>query len=103
MNPIKQLPRLIMDALIIIVTSLGAVFCVTTAFELSVNPIAITVVCTLSALLFTSCFLWKRALWVLLPLAGATILFALITGLFAPVLPTLQQLVHDILNRFSSA
>ena len=103
MNQVKQIPRLIMNTLIVIAAALGTVACVTTAFGLTVNYGVIVLVCTLSALLFTSCFLWKPFLWLLLILAvtGAYLIFA--TDMFAPVAPTFTQLVHDILTRFSSA
>lgn len=100
MNQAKQIPRLIMNTLIVIAAALGTVACVTTAFGLTVNYGVIVLVCTLSALLFTSCFLWKPFLWLLLILAvtGAYLIFA--TDMFAPVAPTFTQLVHDILTRF---
>lgn len=99
----NQLPRLIMDSIVVIMAVLGTIFCVTTAFELYVSLPVLLLVTVISAALFTACFLWKKALWVLLPLTALALLAGFLTGLFSPVGASLQQLVHDILSRFSSA
>ncbi len=99
----KQLPRLIMDTLVVIIAVLGTIFCITTAFDLPVNPFIIVSVTAFASILFTVCFLWKKALWLLLPLGAIIILLSIFTSLFAAVGPSLQQLLHDILSRFSSA
>ena len=99
----KQLPRLIMDVVVVIIAVLGTIFCVTTAFDLVVNPVILLLVTVIAALLFTTCFLWKKALWLLLPLGAVVILMGVFTSVFASVGPSLQQLLHDILTRFSSA
>ena len=99
----KQLPRLLMYALVVFLASIGTVFSVTTAFDISVNGPVIVLVCAVTSLLFTSCFFWKKALLLLIPGALLVVLAAIITRMFAPVAPTAQQLAHDILARFSSA
>ena len=99
----NQLPRLLMDALVAFLAAIGTVFCVTTAFDITVSAFVIVLVCLISSLLFTVCFFWKKALLLLVPAAVGVVLLAMFTGMFSPVAPTAQQLVHDILSRFSTA
>lgn len=99
----KQLPRLIVDVVVVILAVMGALLCVTTAFDLSVDVFVLLAVTAISAMVFTTCFLWKKALWALLPLCVAAVLLGTFTGLFSSLGPALQQLAHDILTRFSSA
>lgn len=99
----KQLPRLLMDATVVVLAVLATIFCLTTAFSLTVSPLILIGVTLAAALLFTSCFLWKKALWLLIPVAAAVVLLGLFTQLFSSVGDALQQLLHDILTRFSSA
>ena len=99
----KQLPRLLMDATVVVLAVLATIFCLTTAFSLTVSPLVLIGVTLVAALLFTSCFLWKKALWLLIPVAAAVVLLGLFTQLFSSVGDALQQLLHDILTRFSSA
>ena len=99
----KQLPRLVMNAVLVILSTLGTVFCVTTAFDLAVNIPVIILTCILSALLLTGGFLWKPLRWGLLGLVVLLAVAAFLTDMFAPLSPTLTQLLHDILTRYSSA
>ena len=103
MSLTKQLPRLIMDTLVVAITVLGALFCIITSFELTVRPFRLILVAVIAALLLTACFLRKRALLLLLPLGLACIGLGIFTSLFSSVGTSLQQLLHDILSRFSSA
>ena len=96
-----RIPRLIIDGMIAVLGALGALFCLSTAFSLTLNPMIPILVTVISAYLFTACFLWKRALWLLLP-------FGLLMGLllalhFDRLGATALTLVHNILSRFSSA
>ncbi len=99
----KQLPRLIMDTLAAALAVLGTVFSVTTAFSLPVSVPAVLLVTLLSSLLFTACFLWKKALWLLIPVGILAILLGVLSSLFSTLGLSLQQLAHEILTRFSSA
>lgn len=98
-----QLPRLFMNALVAIIGALGAVFCVTTAFDINVNVLVIVMASLLAAVIFSFCFQRKKFLWLLLGLCLSTIFISVFTDLFSAVPPTLSQLLHDILSRFSSA
>lgn len=99
----KQLPRLIINALISLIAALGVVFCVTTAFDLAVDYWIISMVGLISAILFSACFLQRRYWWLFLLLGIVAAAVAFAAGLFAPAAPTVRQLAHDILTRFSSA
>lgn len=103
MNVTKQLPQWIMNALVALLGALGAVFCVTSAFDIEVTPWVIIVSSSVSALLFSICFQKKKFLWLLLGLCTAIVLLSVFTDVFEPIPPTVMQLLHDILSRFSSA
>ena len=79
------------------------VFSVVTAFDLSVSPLVVGLVSAVSSLLFSGCFLWKKALLVVSPAVILLVVLGVCAGTFSSVGPTVQQLVHDILTRFSSA
>ena len=99
----NRIPRFIVNSILTIMGALGTVLCVTTAFEVPVSVPTIVFVTVLTAMFFTSCFQWKKALFLLIPLVLALAGLFFLTEFFAPVGPTLTQLVHDILERFSTA
>lgn len=103
MKLVNQLPRLLMNALVALAGALGAVFCVTSAFDIVVDGWIIIAACIGSALVFSVCFQKKKFLWLLLGLCAAIIFLSVFTEVFAPIPPTIMQLLHDILSRFSSA
>lgn len=103
MNAKKQLPQWIMNALVALLGALGAVFCVTSAFDIEVTPWIIVVSSAASSLLFSVCFQKKKFLWLLLGLCAVMVFLSVFTDVFAPIPPTIMQLLHDILSRFSSA
>ena len=103
MNFTKQLPRWIMNAVVTLLGALGAVFCVTTAFDIPVEPGIIVIASAVSCLIFSVCFQKKKYLWLLLGLCAIMAVLSLFTSVFEPIPPTIVQLVHDILSRFSSA
>lgn len=103
MNRVKQLPRLLMQTLVTFLTAMGTVFTVVTAFDLTVNVLVIGLICALCSVVFSVGFLWKKTLLVILPGAVLLAVLAAMSGTFASVGPTMRQLVHDILSRFSSA
>lgn len=103
MNFAKQLPRWIMNALVALLGALGAVFCVTSAFDIPVESGVIVLASTISCLIFSVCFQKKKYLWLLLGLCALIAVLSLFTDVFAPIPPTILQLAHDILSRFSSA
>ena len=90
-----QFPRLFMNALVAIIGALGAVFCVTTAFDINVNVFVIVMASILAAMVFSFCFQRKKFLWLLLGLCLSSIFLSVFTDLFASVPPTLLQLLHD--------
>ncbi len=97
------LPRYILNVILSAMGALGAVFCVTTGFGFPVS-VPVVVLCTLFAAMYINlCFMWKKALWSLIPVALIILVLALFTGVFSAVEPTLTQVVHDILTMFSSA
>ena len=83
--------------------ALGTVLCFTSAFSVSISVPVVTLLSIGSALLFTFCFMHKKALWVLIPAVVIFIAALVLTALFSPMSPTFIQLVHDVLSRFSSA
>lgn len=99
----KMLPKYILNVLLATTGALSAVLCITTGFGFEVKLPAL-ILCTLfSAALFTVCFMWKKALWALLPLGLLLCVIVFFTDILSPISPTLTQLVHDILQRFSTA
>lgn len=103
MNLKNQLPRWIMNAVVTLLGALGAVFCVTTAFEIPVDAWIIIAGSTVCCLIFSVCFQKKKYLWLLLGLCAIMAVLSLFTSVFEPIPPTLVQLTHNILSRFSSA
>lgn len=99
----KNTAKWLLQSLLAAMGALGTVLCFTSAFSVSVSVPVITLVCLCASLLFTFCFLHKKALWILLPALGLLVLAAVFTDLLAAMSPTFIQLVHDILSRFSSA
>ena len=103
MIDLKQLPRLGINTLIVTLGAMGALYCLATAFELTVQVIPLLFVTVVLAALFTICFLSKRGLLLLIP-SGALVLFLVFgIGFFQGAGASLQQVTHDILTRFSSA
>lgn len=99
----SRLPKFIINSLLTVMGALGTVFCVTTAFSIDVSVSVIILVTVLTSIFFTSCFQWKKALFLLIPLALILGGLIFLTDTFSSVGPTLTQLVHDILERFSTA
>lgn len=99
----KYLPKYILNVLLAATGASSAVLCIVTGFGFSVNIPVLVLGTLLAAMLFTGCFMWKKALWSLIPLALILLVLGLVTDVFAPISPTLTQLVHDILERFSTA
>lgn len=99
----KHLPKYILNVLLAATGAVAAVLCVTTGFDFSVNIPVLVLASLISSMVFTCCFMWKKALWSLIPLGALVLVLVFFTGLFDAVSPTLTQLVHDILERFSTA
>lgn len=99
----RKLPKFIINTILAVMAACGVVFCVTTAFEVSVSVPVILLVTVLSSMIFTACFQWKKALFSLIPLVLILAGLIFLTDVFSPVAPTLTQLIHDILERFSTA
>ena len=97
------LPRFIMNTLLTTLAAVSAVMLVATAFEFTVSlPLLI-----LSTLLFSGaicfCFLRKKALIVVLPALAVLLGAGALLGFFDALIPTLQQMMHDMFTRFASA
>lgn len=101
MNP--KTPRLVVNTLLTAMGALGTVFCVTTAFSISVSVAEILLVAVLTSFFFSGCFLFRRFLYGLIPLGLGLLGAIFLTNAFSSLQPTLIQLTHDILTRFSSA
>ena len=100
---IKNLPKLLISTLLAAMGTLGTIFSFTSAFSISFSVPVVSLVCLAASLIFTFCFMHKKALWVLIPAILAVGAAALFTELFSSMSPTFVQLVHDILSRFSTA
>lgn len=100
---IKNLPKLLISTLLAAMGTLGTIFSFTSAFSISFSLPVVSLVCLAASLIFTFCFMHKKALWVLIPAILAVGAAALFTELFSSMSPTFVQLVHDILSRFSTA
>lgn len=98
-----KLPKLITCTLISATASACTVFCVTSGFEIPVNELGILISALLFSFLFTACFIWKKLLWCLIPLAAFLGIIGFFTPAFSSIGPTLIQLAHDILKLFSTA
>ncbi len=103
MNILKQFPRLMLHTLVVLFAVVGALLCVSTAFELTVNLPVLVLVTFAFGFLFAVCFQWKRILLYALPVILASLGVCAVLGMFAPLLPSIQQLFHDVMVRFSSA
>lgn len=99
----KLLPKYILNVVLAATGAVAAVLCVTTGFGFSVSIPVLVLASLLSSMLFTFCFMWKKALWLLLPFGLVTLALVFFTDIFGSVSPTLTQLVHDVLERFSTA
>ena len=99
----KSTAKWLIQSLLAAMGALGTVLCFTSAFSVSVSVPVITLLGLGSALLFTFCFMHKKALWVLIPTLVIFLAALVLTELFAPMSPTFIQLVHNVLSRFSSA
>ena len=103
MNLSRHLPRLICNTILIVMAVLGTVFCVSSAFALQVSVFPLVLITILSGAVFSACFLEKKLFIGVLPALAAVFFLGSLTGLFAGAGPSMQQLAHDILTRFSSA
>ena len=103
MNLSRHLPRLICNTILIVMAVLGTVFCVSSAFALKVSVFPLVLITILSGAVFSACFLEKKLFIGVLPALAAVFFLGSLTGLFAGAGPSMQQLAHDILTRFSSA
>ena len=99
----KNTAKWSIQSLLAAMGALGTVLCFTSAFSVSISVPVVTLLSIGSALLFTFCFMHKKALWVLIPAVVIFIAALVLTELFSPMSPTFIQLVHDVLSRFSSA
>lgn len=99
----RSLPKFIINTILTVLATCGTVFCVTTAFEITVSIPVIVIVTVLASMFFTACYQWKKSLFLLIPLVLILTALMLLTDTFSSVGPTLTQLVHDILSRFSTA
>ena len=98
-----KLPKLLTDGLTSVMGVMGALYCVITAFDLDVNGWVLLAVALCASLLFTSFFLWKRALFLLIPFVVTLLLLFTLGGIAGALGQPMVQLTHDILSRFSSA
>ena len=99
----KSLPKYIVNTLLAATAAFSSIFCITTGFDIPVNEFAVILAALISAMIFNGCFMWKKALFLLIPVGlflGGLIFF---TDTFSVVGTTLVQLIHDILTRFSTA
>lgn len=99
----QKLPKFVINSLLTAMGALGTVYCVTTAFDIPVSPFGIVFVTLLFSGFFTGCFLYKKLLYGLIPLGLGLLALVFLTDAFSSVGPTLTQLTHDILTRFSTA
>lgn len=99
----EKTPKLLLNALLTAMGALGTVYCVTTAFSVTVSPFGIIIVTLMASLFFSGCFVYKKFLYGLIPIGLGLLGLVLLTDVFSPVGPTLTQLTHDILTRFSVA
>lgn len=101
MNP--KMPKLILNTLLTAMGALGTVYCVTTAFGVTVSPFGVFIPVLIASMYFSGCFVYKKFLYGLIPLTFGLLGLIFLTDFSSPVGPTLTQLTHDILTRFSSA
>ena len=99
----RHLPRLSCNTILVVMAVLGTIFCVTTAFGLTVSVFPLILVTLISAAAFSLGFQEKKLFLVLLPALALVLILGSITGAFSALGPSLQQLSHDILSRFSKA
>ncbi len=99
----KFLPKLFLHTLLSAMGAIGTILCLTSAFSISISLPAVVLAALLASALFSACFIYKKFFWSLIPLALLLFFLAFFTDLFAALSPTLIQLMHDIMSRFSSA
>ena len=99
----KTTAKWLIQSLLAAMGALGTVLCFTSAFSISVSVPVLTLLSISSALLFTFCFMHKKALWVLIPALVIFLAALILTEPFASMSPTFIQVVHNVLSRFSSA
>lgn len=99
----KTTAKWLTQSLLAAMGALGTVLCFTSAFSISVSVPVLTLLSISSTLLFTFCFMHKKALWVLIPALVIFLAALVLTEPFASMSPTFIQVVHDVLSRFSSA
>ena len=81
----KSTAKWLIQSLLAAMGALGTVLCFTSAFSVSVSVPVITLLSLGSALLFTFCFMHKKALWVLIPALVIFLAALVLTELFAPL------------------
>ena len=99
----RYLPKYIVNTIMAILASCGTVFCVISSFDIPVSAITVVLVAIIGSLICTSFFLWKKAILLLIPMILGIAGLCFLTDFFAPLAPTLTQVIHDILELFSSA
>lgn len=99
----KQLPKLIVNSLIAAIAASSTIFCFTTGFSIPVFAPMIVFAALLFSFYFSACFLWKKLRWSLIPFALALLFLGFFTSVFSSVGTSAQQLLHDVLTRFSTA
>ena len=103
MNISRHLPKLSCNIILVVMGVLGTVFCVTTAFGLTVSVFPLILVTLVTAAAFSASFQEKRLFLVLLPVLALVLILGIFTGVFSSLNPSAQQLAHDIISRFSRA
>lgn len=99
----NSLPKYIINTLLAATAAFSSIFCITTGFDIPVNEFAVILAALISAMLFNGCFMWKKALFLLIPVGLFLGVLVFFTDTLSVVGTTLLQLIHDILTRFSTA
>ena len=98
---INRLSKWLVESFLAAVAVCGSLFCLISAFELSVNPLTVIFIAIVASMLFTAGFQTNKLSLTLIPAVLLLILYLFFNG--TAVYSAAQQLAHDLLSKFSSA